>query len=68
MEHKKKPFKIKFDSDKQQWYIVDDIDENQELLQIVADYKKCKFDRSAILQMVGLEKSAYSERLKKVKK
>lgn len=64
----KKPFKIKFDSDKQQWYIVDDIDENQELLQIVADYKKCKFDRSAILQMVGLEKSAYSERLKKVKK
>ena len=64
----KKPFKIKFDSDKQQWYIVDDIDENQELLQIVTDYKKCKFDRSAILQMVGLEKSAYSERLKKVKK
>ena len=63
----RKPFKIKFNSDKQQWYIVDDIDENQELLQIVTDYKKCKFDRAAICQMVGLEKSAYSERLKKAK-
>ena len=64
----RKPFKIKFDSDKQQWYIVDNIDGNLELLQIVEDYKKCKFDREAICQMVGLEKSAYSERLKKVKK
>ena len=63
----KKPFKIKFDSAKHQWYIVDNIDENQELLQIVEDYKKCKFDRAAICQMVGLEKSAYSERLKKAK-
>ena len=63
----KKPFKIKFDSAKRQWCIVDNIDENQELLQIVADYKKCKFDRAAICQMVGLEKSAYSERLKKAK-
>ena len=63
----KKPFKIKFDSAKCQWCIVDNIDENQELLQIVEDYKKCKFDRAAICQMVGLEKSAYSERLKKAK-
>ena len=63
----KKPFKIKFDSAKCQWCIVDKIDENQELLQIVEDYKKCKFDRAAICQMVGLEKSAYSERLKKAK-
>jgi len=63
----RKPFKIKFDSDKQQWYIVDNIDGNLELLQIVEDYKKCKFDREAICQMVGLQKSAFSERLKKAK-
>ena len=62
------PFKIKFNSEKKQWYIVDDIDENQELLQIVNDYKKCKFDRDAICYMLGLQKSAYSERLKAVKK
>ena len=61
------PFKIKFDSKKNQWYIVDDIDENYELLQIVNDYKKCKYDRNAICDMLGLQKSAYSERLKKAK-
>ena len=54
-------------SGKKQWYIVDDIDENYELLQIVNDYKKCKYDRNAICDMLGLQKSAYSERLKKEK-
>ena len=61
------PFKIKFNSNKKQWYIVDDIDENQEMLKIRNDYKKCKYDRNAICDMLGLQKSAYSERLKKAK-
>ena len=61
------PFKIKFDSKARHWYIDEKLDENRELEQIVTDYKKSKFDRAAICQMVGLEKSAYSERLKKAK-
>ena len=61
------PFKIKFNSNKKQWYIVDDIDENQEMLKILNDYKKCNFERDAICYMLGLQKSAYSERLKKAK-
>ena len=64
----RKPFRIKFDSGKRQWNIVDNIDENQELFQIVKDYKKCEFDRDTICQMVGLQKSALSERLKPFKK
>ena len=60
----RKPFKIKFDSKKRQWYVVG----NHELFQIVKDYKKCEFDRDTICQMVGLQKTALSERLKPFKK
>ena len=34
---------------------------------IIKDYKKCKYDLDAICDMLGLKKSAYSERLKKAK-
>ena len=34
---------------------------------IIKDYKKCKYDRDAICDMLGLKKSAYSERIKKAK-
>lgn len=64
----KKPFEIIFDSKRKQWKLTDENhDENAELNLIVQEYKKLKFERDAICQMVGLQKSAYSERLKPFK-
>ena len=34
---------------------------------IAEEYRKCKYDRDAICEMLGLEKSALSARLKKAK-
>ena len=69
------PFSIKFNSDKRRWYVVTEdkkgnilIDENAELAQIKQDYEKSKFCRDAICQMVGLQKSALSDRVKKASK
>ena len=69
------PFSIKFNSDKRRWYVVTEdkkgnilIDENAELAHIKADYEKSKFKRDAICQMVGLQKTALSDRVKKAPK
>ena len=59
------PFKIKFNAGKKQWFVAEQINENAELALIVKDYKKSGFDRNAICKMVGLQKSALSERLAK---
>ena len=68
-------FQIKFDSGKKRWYVVTKdkegntiIDENDELAVIKKDYEKNKFGRDAICQMVGLKKSALSDRVKKAPK
>ena len=59
------PFKILFDHDKKHWKLEDyPRDENAELALIVAEYKKYDYDRDAICEMLGLEKSALSARLK----
>ncbi|MBR1966192.1 MAG: hypothetical protein IKA22_06245 [Lentisphaeria bacterium] len=69
------PFSIKFDSKKKHWYVVTKndkgeiiIDENEELAAIKNDYKKNKFGRDAICQMVGLKKTALNNRVPKVPK
>lgn len=43
-------------------------DENAELKLIVDDYKRYGYNRDAICAMLGLKKSALSERLAEVKK
>ena len=65
----REPFKILFDSEKQHWKCDDSLlDENAELALFVKGYKKQGYDRDAICRMLGLEKSALSDRLKKAKK
>ena len=59
------PFKVLFDNETKHWKGVDLRNENAELKLIVDGYKKQGFDRNAICQMLGLEKSALSDRLKK---
>ena len=59
------PFKVLFDNETKHWKGVDLRHENAELKLIVDGYKKQGFDRNAICQMLGLEKSALSDRLKK---
>ena len=65
----REPFKMLFDTKSRQWIVFDPEklgrDENAEFKLIVDGYKKQEFDRDAICQMLGMEKSAYSERLKK---
>ena len=61
----REPFKILFDNKSKHWKGVDLRNENAELKLIVEGYKKQGFDRNAICQMLGLEKSALSDRLKK---
>ena len=63
------PFKILFDREKKHWKLDEGYprNENAELALIVAEYKKHEYDRDAICEMLGLEKSALSARLKQVK-
>jgi len=63
------PFKILFDSEKKHWKLDEGYprDENAELALIVEEYKKHEYDRDAICEMLGLEKSALSARLKQAK-
>lgn len=62
------PFKILFDRDSRRWCVENpERDENAELALIAEEYRKCKYDRDAICEMLGLEKSALSARLKKAK-
>ena len=62
------PFKILFDREKKHWKLEGyPRDENAELALIVEEYRKHEYDRDAICEMLGLEKSALSARLKQVK-
>ena len=64
----REPFKILFDSEKKHWKCnVPFLDENTELEQFVKAYKKAEYDRDAICRMLGLEKSALSDRLKQAR-
>ena len=64
----REPFKILFDNKKKRWNIEEDHrNVNDELKLIVGAYKKHGYDRDAICQMLGLEKSALSDRLKRAK-
>jgi len=63
------PFNILFDRKNKRWSVNDSgLDENAELALIVGEYRKHEYDRDAICQMLGMEKSALSDRLKRAKK
>ena len=63
------PFKIRFVREKKHWKCDDSLlDENAELALFVDMYKKEEYDRDTICRMLGLEKSALSDRLKQARK
>ena len=62
------PFEILLDKESKRWTVKNSPrDENAELALIVEAYKKHEYDRDAICEMLGLEKSALSARLKQAK-
>ena len=64
----RKPFEILFDKESKRWKVKDaPRSENTELTLIVEAYKKHEYGRDAICQMLGLEKTALSDRLKRAK-
>ena len=64
----REPFEILFDNEKKHWNLGGKHrDENKELALIVEAYKKHEYGRDAICQMLGLKKSALSDRLKRAK-
>ena len=65
----KKPFEIIFDSKHRQWMLTDEEhNADSEFTLIVDEFKKLKFDRDAICQMVGMKYSSYHEHYKPQKK
>lgn len=65
----RQPFQIQYRNDDNRWHVVNPArDENAELKLIVDDFKRSKYNRDAICAMIGLEKSALSERLAKANK
>ncbi|MBO5722515.1 MAG: hypothetical protein J6S19_05320, partial [Lentisphaeria bacterium] len=65
----KKPFEIIFDSKHRQWMLTDEEhNADSEFTLIVEEYKKLKFDRDAICQMVGMKYSSYHDHYKPQKK
>ena len=64
----RKPFEILFDKESKRWKVKGTPrSENAELALIVEAYKKHEYGRDAICQMLGLEKTALSDRLKRAK-
>ncbi len=70
MGHKlKEPFQVQYSNSDHHWHVVNPVrDENAELKLIVDDYKRYGYNRDAICAMLGLQKTALSERLAEVKK
>ena len=61
----RKPFEILFDKESKRWKVKGTPrSENAELALIVEAYRKHEYGRDAICQMLGLEKTALSDRLK----
>ena len=64
----RKPFEILFDKESKRWKVKGTPrSENAELALIVDAYKKHEYGRDAICQMLALEKTALSDRLKRAK-
>jgi transcriptional regulator with PAS, ATPase and Fis domain len=59
------PFEILFDKERKRWTVQNSPrKENVELALIVEAYRNHEYGRDAICQMLGLEKTALSDRLK----
>ena len=62
----REPFQIQYSNTDHRWHVINPArDENAELKLIVEDYKRCGYkSREAICAMIGLQKTALSDRLK----
>ena len=59
------PFQVQYSNADRRWQVFQpERTENEELKLIVDDFKRCGYSRSAICNMIGLKKSALSERIK----
>lgn len=65
----REPFQIKYSNDDRRWYVVNPKrNQDAELKLIIKDYKCYGYSMKVIYEMIGLHKSAISDRLSKTEK